>query len=260
MSIGRKKMGKKYYIRGSNYGGEMTIGTITPEFVNYWQGRDEDELIEHLQALEAGEEADDEEGFDPDSPSILPEDEWYNSWYEIDDIHHQTASNGLELMAFELDDDNEIDWDNRIDFDPHQLYSRECYTQEEPAEDHADDNSVPVLMFYSSEKGDFGGWIVELTDDEEFDPNLVAVSVVETDHGEMVERLWYNKEEIEQDYDFVDSRGKGYYASVAWFNKRWEDKDINEETDKDMWDEMWEYYDDELAEKRARAEEETVDN
>jgi len=119
MSIGRKKMGKKYYIRGSNYGGEMTIGTITPEFVNYWQGRDEDELIEHLQALEAGEEAGDEEGFDPDSPSILPEDEWYNSWYEIDDIHHQTASNGTELMAFELDDDNEIDWDKRIDFDPH---------------------------------------------------------------------------------------------------------------------------------------------
>jgi len=109
-------------------------------------------------------------------------------------------------------------------------------------------------MFYSSEKGEFGGWIIELEDGEEFDPNLVAVSVVETDHGEMVERLWYNKEEIEQDYDFVDSRGKGYYASVAWFNKRWEDKDINEETDKDMWDEMWEYYDDELAEKQAREE------
>jgi hypothetical protein len=70
----------------------------------------------------------------------------------------------------------------------------------------------------------------------------------------MVERLWYNKEEYDCDYDFVDSRGKGYYASVAWFNKRWEDKDINEETDKDMWDEMWEYYDDELAEKRAREE------
>lgn len=253
-------MGKKYYVRGSNYGGEMTIGTVTPEFVTYWQGRDEDELIEHLMALEAGEDAGNEEGFDPDSPDILEDMEYYNSWYEIDDIHHQTAGNGTELMAFELDDDNEIDWDKRIDFDPHQLYSRECYTQEEPAEDHADDNSVPVLMFYSSEKGDFGGWIVELKDDEEFDPNLVAVSIVETDHGEMVERLWYNKEEIDCDYDFVDSRGKGYYASVAWFNKRWEDKDINEETDKDMWNEMWEYYDDELAEKRARAEEETVDN
>ena len=45
-------MGKKIYIRGSNYGGEMTIGTVTPEFVTYWQGRDENELIEHLQALE----------------------------------------------------------------------------------------------------------------------------------------------------------------------------------------------------------------
>jgi hypothetical protein len=30
-------MSKQIYIRGSNYGGEMTIGTVTPEFVEYWQ-------------------------------------------------------------------------------------------------------------------------------------------------------------------------------------------------------------------------------
>lgn len=250
-------MGKKIYIRGSNYGGELTIGTVTPEFVTYWQGRDEDELVEHLQALEDWQ--DDDAGIDPDSPDILEDMEYYNSWYEIDDIIHDTSSNGLELMAFELDEDGEIDWDKRVDFDPHQLYSRECYTQDEPQDEEAEDNSVPVLMFYSSEKGEFGGWIIELNDGEEFDPNQVAISGVETDHGEMVERLWYKKEEIEKDYDFCDSRGKGYYAKVAWFNKRWEDKHINEDTDKEFWDEMWEYYDDELEEKRTRAEEETVD-
>ena len=246
-------MSKKYYVRGSNYGGELTIGTVTPEFVTYWQGRDEDELIDHLQALEAGSDAEDEEGFDPDSPDILPEGEWYNSWYEIDDIHHHNASSGTDLMAFPIEDDNDINWDKRIEFEPHQLYSRECYTQEGPADD-PEDNSVPVLMFYSSEKGDFGGWIIELADGEEFDPKLVAISTVETDHGEMVERLWYNKTEIDCEYDFIDTRGKGYYASVAWFNKRWQDTHIDEDTDKEMWDEMWEYYDDELAEKRAREE------
>jgi hypothetical protein len=241
-------MGKKIYIRGSNYGGEMTIGTITPEFVTYWQGRDEDELIEHLQALEDWQ--DDDEGLDrldPDSPDILEDMEYYNSWYEIDDIHHDTSSNGLELMAFELDEDGEIDWDKRTDFDPHQLYSRECYTQEEPQDDHEDDNSVPVLVFYSSEKGEFGGWIIELEDGEEFDPKQVAVASVETDHGEMIERLWYKKEEYDIDYDFVDSRGKGYYAKVAWFNKRWEDKHIHE-SDKELWEEVWEYYDEAIEE------------
>lgn len=242
-------MTKQIYIRGSNYGGEMTIGTVTPEFVTYWQGRDENELIEHLQALEDWQ--DDDEGIDPDSPDILEDMDHYNSWYEIDDIHHQTASSGLELMAFEMDEDGEIDWDKRTDFDPHPLYGRECYTQEEPQDGDPADNSVPVLVFYSSEKGEFGGWIIELEDDEVFDPKQVAVAYVETDHGEMIERLWYKKVEYEQDYDWVDSRGKGYYANVAWFNKRWEDPQLQE--DSDEWEEMWSYYDEHL-------EEETVDN
>lgn len=251
-------MTKRYYVRGSNYGGELTIGTVTPEFVIYWQDREQDELLEHLMALESGEEAGSEEGYDPDSPDIETDMEYYSSWYEMDDIHHETASSGTELMAFSLDDDNEIDWDKRIDFDPHCLYSREVYTQKEPGED-VEDNSVPVLVFYSSEKGDFGGWVIELDDDEEFDPDLVTVSTAEHDHGETLERLWYDKKEIDCDYDFVDTRGKGYYANVGWFNKRWEDKHLDPETTKEIWDEVWEYYDDELAEKRSRKEEKNID-
>jgi len=268
MSIGRKKMGKKIWIRASNYGGEMTIGEVTKEFVEYWQPivkeEGDDRLIQHLMALESWDGTpEEEEGFDPDSPAIYADGEHWNNWYECDEIHHDTSGNGTELMAFDFDESGEYpdyDWDTRIDFEPHQLYSRECYTQEEYQNEEPDqDDSVPVLVFYSAEKGDFGGWCIELEDGEEFNPDLVAVSTVETDHGEMIERLWYNKVEYDCDYDFVDSRGKGYYAHVAWFNKRWEDPHINEETDKDMWDEMWEYYDDELADKRARAEEEAVD-
>ena len=243
-------MTKKYFLRGSNYGGEMTIGTVTPEFVTYWQGRDENELLDHLMALESGEDAGEEEGFDPDSPDILPESEYYNSWYDIEDIHHQTASNGTEVMAFpcttgEHGEPN-YEWEDRIDIEPYQLYGRECYTQEEPA-DGEEDDSVPVLVFYSSEKGDFGGWTLELSDDEEFNKDLITVSIVETDHGEMIERLWYNKTEIEKEYDWCDSRGKGYYASVSWFNKRWEDQPMAE--DSDEWKEAWEWYQEELDEK-----------
>ena len=83
------------------------------------------------------------------------------------------------------------------------------------------------------------------------DPNKVAVSIIETDHGEMVERLFYDKKEYDCEYDWCDSRGKGYYAGVAWFNKRWEDPCLNEDTDKEAWDDAWEWYDSELAEKEA---------
>ena len=252
-------MTKQIYIRGHNYGGEMTIGEVTKEFVEYWQPICKEEgdsrLIDHLMALEAWDsDPEDEEGFDSDSPAIYPQDEEWNAWHDCDDIHHENSSNGLELMAFPMTvgehGQPEYEWDEAIELEPHQLYGREMYTQDERATGE-DDDSVPVLVFYSSEKGDFGGWAIELADDEEFDPKKVAVSIVETDHGEMVERLFYDKKEYDCEYDWCDSRGKGYYAHVAWFNKRWEDPHVNPETDKEMWDEMWEYYDDELAEKVA---------
>ena len=248
-------MSKQIYIRGSNYGGEMTIGEVTKEFVEYWQPIVKEEgdgrLVEHLMSLDVwDEDPEDQDGFDKDSPPVYEDMETWNNWYECDDFHHENSSSGTELWAFE-GSGADYDWDTRIEFEPHQLYSRECYTQETPATEHKDDNSVPVLVFYSSEKGDFGGWDIELADDEEFDPNKVAVSIVETDQGEMIERLWYNKKEYDQDYDSVDTRGKGYYAGVAYFNTRWPDPHLNEETDKEMWDEAWEYYDESLEESEV---------
>jgi len=253
-------MTKQIYIRGHNYGGEMTIGEVTKEFVEYWQPickEDGDSrLVDHLMALESWNDTpEEEEGFDKDSPAIYAEKTAWNAWHDCDDIHHDNSANGTELWAFPMTvgehGQPEYEWEERVELEPHQLYGREMYTQDMHVADHEDDNSVPVLVFYSSEKGDFGGWTIELADDEEFDPKKVAVSIVETDHGEMVERLFYDKKEYDCEYDWCDSRGKGYYAHVAWFNKRWEDPHVNPETDKEMWDEMWEYYDDELAEKVA---------
>lgn len=249
-------MSKKIWLRGSNYGGEMTIGEVTKEFVEYWQPICKEEgdsrLIDHLMALESWDETPEEEdGFDPDSPAIYKDDLHWNNWYECDEIHHQSTSSGTELWAFEMSETKEgypdYDWDTQIEFEPHQLYSREVYTQDEEHTDHEEDNSLPVLVFYSSEKGDFGGWCVELADGEEFDKNKVAVSIVETDHGEMIERLWYDKKELDQEYDWCDSRGKGYYAGVAYFNTRWEDPALEEGSE--YWDEVWSYYDEDLEEK-----------
>ena len=253
-------MTKQIYIRGNNYGGEMTIGEVTPEFVNYWQPickkEGDSRLMDHLMALESWNGTPEEEdGFDKDSPAIYAEGEEWNAWHDCDDIHHDSSSNGTELMAFPMTvgehGQPEYEWEDAIELEPHQLYGREMYTQDTHVDDHEDDDSVPVLVFYSSEKGDFGGWSIDLEDDETFDPNKVAVSIIETDHGEMVERLFYDKKEYDCEYDWCDSRGKGYYAGVAWFNKRWEDPCLNEDTDKEAWDDAWEWYDSELAEKEA---------
>lgn len=248
-------MTKHVYIRGCNYGGEMTIGEVTKEFVEYWQPivkeEGDDRLIQHLMALESWEgKPESEEGFDSDSPAIYADGTHWNNWYECDEIHHDTSSNGTELWAFPMTQGEhgqpEYDFDERTEFEPYRLYGRECYTQNEYQNEEPDeDDSVPVLVFYSSEKGEFGGWTIELADDETFDHKKVAVSIVETDHGEMIERLWYDKKEYECEYDWVDSRGKGYYAHVAWFNRRWEDPHVNPETDKETWDELWEYYEEE---------------
>ena len=227
-------MTKQIYIRGNNYGGEMTIGEVTPEFVNYWQPickkEGDSRLMDHLMALESWNGTPEEEnGFDKDSPAIYAEGEEWNAWHDCDDIHHDNSSNGTELWAFPMTvgehGEPVYDWDERIEFEPHQLYGREMYTQDKHVADHEDD--------------------------ETFDPNKVAVSIIETDHGEMVERLFYDKKEYDCDYDWGDSRGKGYYAGVAWFNKRWEDPCLNEDTDKEAWDDAWEWYDSELAEKEA---------
>ena len=66
-------MTKQIYIRGNNYGGEMTIGTVTPEFVNYWQPICKEDgdgrLIDHLMALESWNGTPEvEDGFDKGTP------------------------------------------------------------------------------------------------------------------------------------------------------------------------------------------------
>ena len=63
----------KYRIEGGRYGGELAVGRVTPEFVNYWLPIIEDEgayetFIPHILSLS---EWDDDEDLDVDSPNII---------------------------------------------------------------------------------------------------------------------------------------------------------------------------------------------
>ena len=48
---------RKFRIEAGRYGGELTIGEVNADFVDYWlEQDDEGELIDHLQKLEWGDE------------------------------------------------------------------------------------------------------------------------------------------------------------------------------------------------------------
>lgn len=212
----------RYRIEGGRYGGELAIGTVTPEFVNYWLSKEDEgdsELVETVVAHEWEDASD----ADPNSPD--PGDN-FSGWYETDDKEHINgpyADGGFIVTEVPADRSDDYSWDMpQLNVDAYPLYSREAYVSNELPDKDSEDECVPVLCFHSSEKGSFGCWFVD-TVGEEFDPKKLAFSSVETDLAEIVENIWYDKQLLEQDFDFADTTGKGYYACVGYMNTKWHD-------------------------------------
>lgn len=235
-------MSKRYFrINTGRYGGEVAVGGVSKEFVDYWKPKvDEDgdgDLIEHLQGIEW----DDEDMMDPESPKL----EDFYSWNENDDLEHANgpfADNEMEVTEIKLHEDaiyedGLIQWKEDVDHDystmmfdeldegnyfPYEacIYSRECYSGDVDSEKEAD--YQPTLFFLSSEKGTFGEVYVE-TDGEDFDSELFQTGQLECDMGEFIESYWYDRKPLQVDFDYSDSMGKGYYASVGYVNTKWHD-------------------------------------
>jgi hypothetical protein len=81
---------------------------------------------------------------------------------------------------------------------------------------------VPVLAFHSSEKGTFAVWFLDT--DEEFDAEKLRFGSCESDLADLVEAVYYGKEELEANYDYNDTTGKAYYAHVGYVNRKWHDQ------------------------------------
>lgn len=232
---------RKFRIVGKRYGGELTVGKVSEEFARYWQNKDPEDLQGHLLALEWDEEDD----IDTDSPPVLADGEEFVAWNEVDDLEHLTGyyADSEFIVSEVTGKDDEWAYDeNEMEFEAYPLISRECYADETEPEDPPENSEyVSVLMWLSAEKGNFGTWFVE-TDGEDFDPKKFAVSTIETNLGEMVESVWYDKVEIDCDYDFAESVGKGYHAFVGWMNTKWHENEITINED------MWEGYEENLKE------------
>jgi len=193
-------MKKKFKIIAVGYGGEYAICTKDADFVNQWESEEESDLIEEVQDT-FYDDADLEHGFGMYSDSTL-------TIYEIKDGGEKEIENDIEATC---------------------LVSREAYIAD------SDNGSVPVLLFHSAEKGIFCNWELET---ENFDPKLLATTVVETDVGEFIQDLYYDGKKLEADDSCVDTRGKGYCAKVGWINLEWHETSEKFE-DKELIEECW---------------------
>lgn len=239
-----------FKISTGRYGGELTVGRVSADFVDYWRERVEEDgdsdLIQHV----LGIEYDDEDMMDSDSPAISDDDSFY-AWSETDDKEHLNgpyADNSYYVTEVKLHENVEIsygalcwkegvepDWSTHryeeigdesepMEYDNH-LYSREAYSTDPDSsyyEEAQEYELHPVLFFHSAEKGGFGEVFV-VTDGADFDPDLFAIGTCETDMGTIIETYWYDGAQLEVDWDYADTTGKGYYASVGYMNPQWHD-------------------------------------
>ena len=230
---------RKFRIEGGRYGGEAVLGEVNPAFASYYAELDDtSELIDAvLEADQMGygdEEEPDDALLDPDTPPGPAKDPevYFNMWEndEFEHINSSYADGGFFVYEVPADGSDDYDYDKEVyEGEAIHVYGREggyFNTDDEPEvlneEDEDGNKYIPVLMFHSSEKGTFGAWFVE-TDGEDFDEFKLGVGVVETNLGEFVDAVFYDKVELDCEYDHNDTTGKSYDAQVGWLNTKWHD-------------------------------------
>jgi hypothetical protein len=209
----------RYRIEAGNYGGELTVGEVPAEFVEYWKHEEQEDLIDQVISFDDMDDDEPEDALEnPDGPPMVD-----NYWHDIDDLEHQNGcySDGSWTVT-PVPTDGSDDWayEDSIEVEPTHMYSRECYSSDEVDEEY-EDQTVPVLAFHSSEKGTFACWFLDT--DEQFDAEKLRFGSCESDLADLVEAVYYGKEELEANYDYNDTTGKAYYAHVGYVNRKWHD-------------------------------------
>ena len=233
-------MSKRIFrIEFGNMGGELVIGKVDEQFVENWIGKSSDELVEYLHNWDFRDTSQPNDAFTP-----LPK-ENFNAWNELDDIEHaNNCYSDAGIFVNEVKEDDLYSRDNEQKIDAYHLYDREAYFDEISKSDLEEnlkdnikglDSYVPVITFMSTEKGELGCYFVE-TDGEDFDPKKLAYSTLETNLSSLIDKVWYNKKELDINFDNSGSTGKGDYARVGYMNTKWHDKNKSEEDLKESWD------------------------
>lgn len=228
---------KRYFkINTGFYGGEVVVGKSTEDFVSYWANAGQQGLTEHLERMNWGEDV-----VDVNSPTLTEDGDV--PWPEVDDYEHLNgpySDNEFVVCEIELADGVTYeegsflypdDWEyeqlpyEAVSEDEHffcsnHVYSREVYTYEKT--DREENDYIPVFQFHLAGKGSFGEVVVE-TDGEDFDPEKLAIGIVETDLCEIIEAYWYDGVMLTINFEDSSSTAKGTYACVGYMNKKWYD-------------------------------------
>ena len=236
-------MKRVFKVSFGGYGGELVIGKVTDEFVAYWKDKiingdmsdpgNSSKLVNHLKALEYGDEDDD---IDKQSPKTKKGD-FDPPWSEIDDIEHlwaPYADGGFTVTEVTgLTSEERYFENNGEEFEPNGcIYSREAYFDGELPEEsnhisqeYINKNYAPVLLFHTAEKGDFGCIFIETENGEDFNPNKFSYSVCENNYFEMIDKCFYNKKlyPIDTGYSSSSSSMSGNHAMVGYFDMKYHD-------------------------------------
>jgi len=185
------------------YGGELTVGKISDEEFERFNGEDSETIIEEFS------------DWDRETP-----------WHEIDDLEHLNAPYS-DCDYYVQEETADGDWigPQLGPFQYNHLYGREVYCSPwngKDPEEEARQEKVNVLQFFSEEKGGFGDLLIET--EEDFDPSKLRIGVAETELAMLIDSYYYNKVQIEPDYDSCDTIGKGYHAFIGTMYTKWHDR------------------------------------
>jgi hypothetical protein len=249
--------GKRFFkIELAGYGGELIVGRASEEFVEYWLDEErKDLLMDHMHGMNDMIMYEDEEdmevdGFDSDSPEVY-EGSGNREYWEFDDIEHETMVS-YEYGKYSVTEitvdprtvykDGQLDWDDKVtskrNFDwsskmytevegtckeyDHEncVVSRELYihTSKDSAYKVCDDEPIPAIVMYDSQKGLFGHVYV-MTNGEDFDPKKFAFVALDNTMSSSAEMFYYDKVGLSVDNNELSTWGKGFFASVGYLPK-----------------------------------------
>jgi hypothetical protein len=250
-------VGKRFFkIDLAGYGGELIVGRASEEFVQYWLDEErKDNLMDHMHGMNdmmmyGDDEEMEIEGFDRDSPEVY-EGSGNREYWEFDDIEHETMVS-YEHTLYTVTEitvdpravykDGQLEWDDKVsskrNFDwSSKLYtevedktkeydhencvvSRELYihTDKKSAFDVCDDEPIPAIMMYDSQKGTFGHVYV-MTNGEDFDPKKFAYVALDNTMSSNAQMFYYDKVCLSVDNNELSTWGKGFFASVGYLPK-----------------------------------------
>ena len=235
---------RKFRIYGGDQGGELVIGTVSVEFVKYWQERDD--LVEHLESIREGKEG------DANSPPMCDGKNF--SWQECEDIEHilrpyaPTLENGFKVEEITSKgvgiNEKQLDRQRTL-----QVYGREIYTSQINKDNENPDHDVSLLISLKGERGfdEANSWLVE-TDGEDFNPKKLAYGVLETDVGEFIDSVYYDKKELVKDGG-GDTENNALNARVGVIESSWIKNYSKANFLKEPGNVDWDEYDELLKEK-----------